>query len=200
MLGRLLHLEYIRSDVMGILVGIDPGFKGALAAYDTEQKTLEVFDMPLSHEVLSNGKKRPRLNLPLLFEWLRSRGSINFALIEKVTAAPNQGVTSMFRFGFQLGALEALLTSESVPYALIPALSWKMQLGLIHGSKHESRARAAILFPAYSAAFSRSKDDGRAEASLLAALASIQFAHNRARLNRNPSVDTQPTPKPLKSL
>jgi crossover junction endodeoxyribonuclease RuvC len=92
------------------------------------------------------------------------------ALIEKVHAMPGQGVSSMFSFGRAAGIVEGVLAGLSVPFELIPPATWIKSMRTF-GGKDGSRQRAQELFPDYAHLFARKKDDGRAEAALLACYA-----------------------------
>jgi crossover junction endodeoxyribonuclease RuvC len=80
---------------------------------------------------------------------------------------PAQGVTSAFNFGFAAGALQGLVAGNAIPMHLVAPLTWKRHYKL-SADKDASRRRASQLFPAHSHLWARAKDDGRAEAVLLA--------------------------------
>jgi crossover junction endodeoxyribonuclease RuvC len=112
------------------------------------------------------------------------------ALIEKVHAMPGQGVSSMFSFGRAAGIVEGVLAGLSVSFELIPPATWIKSMRTF-GGKDGSRQRAQELFPDYAHLFARKKDDGRAEAALLACYAaerednepSIRLPKGRRRLS-----------------
>ena len=80
---------------------------------------------------------------------------------------PGQGVTSMFSFGRSLGILEGTLAGLDIPYTLVTPQVWKKAMGA-NASKDGAREMAMRLWPSKSELFKRKKDDGRAEAALLA--------------------------------
>lgn len=147
-----------------LLLGIDPGLSGALALLNTVDGDLEeVIDMPL-REI--RGKKW--VDLYALAMWLDTRRSgIRKAIIEEVHSMPNQGVASTFRFGYATGAVTGAVTANMIPATLIPPTVWKMQMGVTH-DKATSLAMARKLWAPRADLFKRKKDDGRAEAALLA--------------------------------
>jgi crossover junction endodeoxyribonuclease RuvC len=112
------------------------------------------------------------------------------ALIEKVSAMPGNGVASMFSFGRAAGIVEGVLAGLSVPFQLIPPATWIKSMRTF-GGKDGSRQRAQELFPDYAHLFARKKDDGRAEAALLACYAAereddeppIRLPKSRRRLS-----------------
>lgn len=154
------------------ILGIDPGFKGGIAVYAPKQVTASYRDeirelIPMPVKKLTNGKTI--LDLPPLVNHIRLYASlVRLAVLENVTAAPNQGVTSMFRFGYQLGAIEAILVAFEIPTIKVNPAVWKNALNLSQNKK-ESIAYASKLFPSYKLQFEKS--DGLAEAAILATLA-----------------------------
>lgn len=156
-----------------LILGIDPGLSGALAVYDPDIKEmLKVADMPLKS---AGGKKSSKMevdaiSLSLFVEGFFSR--LSYCVVEKVHAMPHQGVVSMFRFGQSLGVVEGVLGSFFLPILWVYPQVWKNQMGLSY-NKETSRAMAEGLFPKNRASLLRKKDDGRAEAMLLAVYGSL---------------------------
>lgn len=152
---------------MNRILGIDPGASGALALYDPVTSDLDIIDMP-TYKALVNGTKKKRIDLYALARWidLHSR-SIKFAVVEDPHAMPGQGVSSSFAFGFSCGAAQMLVASALIPVTLVRPAIWKRRMGL-SSDKNASRALASLRFPQHRVLFARAKDDGRAEAALLA--------------------------------
>lgn len=155
-------------------LGIDPGLKGAIALYDG--RSVRVWDMPAVH-VKRGGKNKTEVAPALVVQALRDADmlanslgcEIGRAYLERVGAMPGQGVTSMFSFGRSLGILEGALAGLAVPYDYLSPAEWKRSVGIRDG-KDASRLRAQELLPAQAELFARVKDDGRAEAALMAIL------------------------------
>jgi len=63
--------------------------------------------------------------------------------------------------------VEGVALGAGIPVRWVSASKWKRALGL-SADKGASRRRATELWPAQSAMFARVKDDGRAEAALIA--------------------------------
>lgn len=156
------------------ILAIDPGLTGALALY-AGGDTLLIHDMPT--RVI---KKKTRLDLDALndcFTQLATDWHVDQVVIERVGAMPRQGLTSAFQFGFTAGAIHALVAAHfgtNLCTAVTPQ-TWKFNVGLNanpqadrKARKDASRARAVELFPAHADQFKRAKDDGRAEAALIA--------------------------------
>lgn len=145
-----------------IFIGVDPGFSGAVATI-LEDGTLEVEDMP----TLKNVKGKVEIDLHGLYSVLHPEGFECFAVVEQVGAMPGQGVTSMFRFGQSYGAIQMAVAAHKIPVAYVTPVRWKKHFGLTRG-KDVSRGLAMQRFPDRADWFKRVKDDGRAEAALLA--------------------------------
>tara|TARA_R100001463_G_scaffold51507_2_gene102194 strand:- start:832 stop:1311 length:480 start_codon:yes stop_codon:yes gene_type:complete len=143
--------------------GIDPGLNGALALYDSDNHSIEVFDMP----TLEVGKKQKRQIAAVLICDILMNDSNCPVIVERVSAMPGQGVTSMFNFGMGYGIILGILASYQCRHEIVSPVTWRKNLKVGPG-KDGSRAEAVRLFPAQSEKFSRKKDDGRADASLLA--------------------------------
>lgn len=148
-----------------IVAGIDPGKTGALSILYPNNTVLCV-DVPMQ---LVKGKTKPAWS-----EWsVRWRNAFAFEgpdmiVIEDIAARPGQGVTSMFSFGRTLGFAHGIASVGSIPIHFVTPAVWKGKLGLLNSNKGASREKARTLFPASAHAFERVKDDGRAEAALLA--------------------------------
>ena len=147
------------------IAGIDPGLSGAICVFDVDKGMLTILDMP-TVEVMSGKSVKRKLSEPMLAELLRPH-EIEHCALEQVGAMPGQGVTSMFSFGQSYGAIRGVLAGLRIPITMVTPRKWMKDLKL-SGGKDANRQRAAQLFPAYAASFSRVKDDGRADAALLA--------------------------------
>jgi len=124
-------------------------------------------DMP-TKPIIVNGKQKRTLDLSKLgafFELHAER--IRLVTIEDPHAAPGQGVTSMFNFGFNCGAAQMAVAAHAVPTYLVRPAKWKLDMGLT-SNKDDSRALATKLLPQFAHHWSLKKHDGRAEATLLA--------------------------------
>lgn len=145
-----------------LILGIDPGLTGAIAFYDPILKSIHhVSDIPLN----------PTTNTIDLYALsnLINQHALQTALacVEDPSAMPNQGVVSMFTFGKVCGIINGIVASNNIPLFHVKPSVWKKILGL-SSDKNLSRAMAAQKFPSSSDLFKRKKDDGRAEAALLA--------------------------------
>lgn len=145
------------------IFGVDPGFSGAIAEL-REDGRLSVYDMP----TVPGAKGKTELNHAAILDLLTAGIEDTTVMwLERVGARPNQGVSSMFRFGQQLGALEMAAAAQGLPLRFVTPATWKAHFGL-SADKGVARGEAMRRFPAHAAQFSRAKDDGRAEATLIA--------------------------------
>ena len=149
------------------ILGVDPGLSGALALLDSDG-LITVFDMPVTARVV-NGKTKNRIDAYQLGDWVaKNAPSIRVAIVEAVGAMPGQGVTSSFGFGFTAGVIQGVLAACDVAMQEVHPQKWKRQYGLLGQPKDASRAMASKLLPSAAHLWPRKKDDGRAEAVLLA--------------------------------
>lgn len=164
---------------MSTIVGIDPGLGGAVA-FIYEDGKARVVDTP-AVEINSNGKTRRRYDVPnmvrLLVENLNCEVGQARAALEQAHAFPGKSVTSMFQMGVGLGVWQGILGALGIPVSMIFARVWKkaMLSGKAPG-KEASRLRALELFPSLAIELGRKKDEGRAEALLMAAYLSGRYA------------------------
>ena len=145
------------------IMGIDPGFSGALAVLDSDLKIEFVMDMP----IIKVGKKREldEARLSVIFKMWRSK-SINGAL-EKSQTMPNQGIVSSGRYMASYGFLRGLCVGNGIPYHLIQPQTWKKAMMPDMGKeKGASIQKVSQLYPELS--LTRVKDHGIADAILIA--------------------------------
>jgi crossover junction endodeoxyribonuclease RuvC len=151
-----------------IFIGIDPGLSGAIAFLDTEKGVLSISDMP-TLEVKRNNKAKKEVS-PHGLANILTLGACGWkptAVLERVGAMPGQGVTSVFSFGRSVGLVEGVLAAYNIPVSIVTPQAWQKAAG-VRGGKDGSRLRASELFPNYAELFARKKDDGRADAALMA--------------------------------
>ena len=150
---------------MSRVIGIDPGLSGAVAVLYGD--TLRVIDMP-TMTVERNGKAKRQVSASELAELIYScQGEDCHVYVEKVSAMAGQGVTSVFSFGRSFGMIEGILAAFKLPVTYVAPATWVKAVGRGQG-KDASRARAMELFPNNQTDFKRVKDDGRADAALIA--------------------------------
>lgn len=154
-----------------VILGIDPGLSGALAFLDTETNIVAVEDMP-TVTVIRNKKEKREVSPQLIAAAIIKR-HVDAAYLERVNAMTGQGVSSVFSFGRSAGVIEGILAAFDIPTTLVLPLTWQRAMD-VRGGKDASRERAMQLFPASAELFQRKKDDGRADAALIAKHGSLQ--------------------------
>lgn len=151
---------------MAIILGVDPGLHhGALALYNSiANDLLHLIDVPTT----TSPDCRLEIDLKALSTILEVHlNHVKYAVIEEVSAMPHQGVTSMFRFGHATGLITGIIAAHHIPIHLVRPAIWKSAMAL-SSDKNLSRKKAALMFPHHAHLFERKKDDGRAEALLIA--------------------------------
>ena len=151
------------------VIGIDPGQTGAVAIlHGTTGALIAVEDMPVIDK---------RVNAAMLADLLRPENAIGepndlgyarMVVVEAVHAMPKQGVSSSFNFGHSLGVIHGVIGALALPQCNVTPQEWKKHHRLIGTAKGASRQRATELYPAHASLFARVKDDGRADAVLIA--------------------------------
>ena len=152
------------------IFGIDPGYTGAIAIYWPEANKLEMHDMP----IMLNHAGKNIIDCHALLNILEPATKTRFAVVERVGSMPGQGVSSVFRFGEGYGMLQACIAANKHPMHFVTPAKWKGHFGL-NRDKGVSRSKAMERFPEYAQLFSRVKDDGRAEAALIALYGAENF-------------------------
>lgn len=148
-----------------IALGIDPGQQGGIALIEDEE-VIDAMPMPLV-EI----RNKVTLDWDTVEQWILDQ-DIDVAevgVIENVWAMPKQGVSSTFQFGRLFGAAEMVLYRYSLRQVYATGKQWKGHFNL-DGTKEDSMSTADYVFgeAAGEDFWPRKKDDGVAEAALLA--------------------------------
>ena len=152
--------------------GIDPGLTGGLALIDDDKKLLNVISMPFGKVGSHN-----QMNIHDVGLWIAKCGQIyaGNALvgIEEQQARNVEGRGSIARHHRAWGLLEGYCHGLGFQVVTLRAVDWQraMKMKPIKDSKDRkeaSRRRVQDLYPDQSEHFTRVKDDGRAEAVLIA--------------------------------
>ena len=149
-----------------MILGIDPGTHGAIAALDGREVVL-LADLPV-HMVAAKGRgDRAELDVHTLHGLIADLGQVEHAFVERVAARPGNGSVSMFRFGQACGAIYATLVVMEIPLSFIQPKAWQRHHG-IGPSPEAARQRAVQLFPQVASRLGRKADGNRADALLIA--------------------------------
>lgn len=145
------------------ICGIDPGLSGGIAFIAGDFITAE--RVPILNVTKGKGTKR------FLDAWSIMRmideQDPDHIFIEKQQAMPRQGLSSTFSTGFGYGIYIGLLVAARVPYTEISPIKWKKDLQ-VPADKDAARKRASEILPDASELWQLKKDDGLAEAALIA--------------------------------
>lgn len=160
-----------------MIIGIDPGLNGAVAFCEDSGALVNVLDLP----IVAIGTK-DRLDVRHFRAMVEMFGAPDaIVYLENVSAMPKQGAGPSFNFGRMFGELHGVLIGMEFVVRLVTPQKWMFAMGLrsIPGAvkkdrKNASRARACQLFSNHTHHFARVKDDGRAEAALIAHYGALQ--------------------------
>ncbi len=148
-----------------MIVGIDPGLDGAIAFLKDSLELVLAEDMP-TYAGTGTRREVNESELAKILKRAYSSGGHDAVYLERVSAMPGQGVSSMFSFGCSYGIVRGVLSALEFPYELVTPQSWKKRAGLIGRDKDAARSMAQQLYP--TAPLARKKDIGRADAILIA--------------------------------
>jgi hypothetical protein len=165
-----------KPKVHNLYVAIDPGINGAIAALYPDGKC-DVHSVP----TVMVGDKRS-FDPMSMAKLIKGYGSGAKICLEAVHAMPGNGAVSMFFFGRGFGIWEGVLGALGRTYELVPPQAWKKHYPELMSVKGDKRPRSKIkaeakkkalilartLFPKVADKLKREKDDGRAEALLMA--------------------------------
>jgi len=163
-----------------VIIACDPGIDGAFAVM-VDGNLAEVEDMPVMTRLVAGNERRyvaPDILDGLLRSMVASYvGPVDSLLfvIEEVGFMPKKSGSGMFAFGRGVGHVEGIVIGMRIPRMNVEPAKWKRDLKLKRG-KDASRQRAMELYPSHRELFARAKDDGRAEAVLIA-----RWAHEHMR-------------------
>lgn len=153
------------------ILGIDPGLSGGYALVNDKAELLSCGNFP-THIVKKNGKASTQLDgadLALLIEVTKA----THAFVEAVSSRPRQA--GQFQFGINTGMIHGILYAHKIKFEVVASAVWKASFGIKRtetetkkDKKNEARAIASVLFPKQAKSFERVKDDGVAEATLIA--------------------------------
>ncbi len=153
---------------MEYVIGIDPGLSGAIAVVDNAGRPIFIDDMPLiTLPPKTTGRVERVIDVRTL-QLILKQYSPAQVIVEQVGSRPGEGHVGVFSFGKGYGALLATvdLTEGMTRTDVFPS-TWKKRMGL-SSDKEMSRRLAIELVPAARNSLGKRRDEGRAEALLLA--------------------------------
>lgn len=133
------------------VIGCDPGKTGAIVGVGLT--SLVILRTP--HMKSAKGRGEEILYAQMWNEFGRlfmlpdNSGPIpDHAFIERVQAMPQQGGSSMFKFGYSAGFLRGLVQAARIPLDMVEPLTWKAAAGIPpKADKEASITRACQLWP-----------------------------------------------------
>lgn len=145
---------------MTLFVGIDPGaVSGAWGIIDHHGEFWSCGSIPHKDGIIQAKAFRAEL-----LQAIDRQDAI--AVVEDVHSMPKQGVSSTFKFGRAVGAIQAVCELSLKDWVLVTPQRWKKDMGLTQDKTH-GLAVAKEMFP--NAPLSKKKDHNLAEALMLAA-------------------------------
>jgi crossover junction endodeoxyribonuclease RuvC len=154
-----------------VIIGIDPGLHGAVAAIDADLNVLGLEDTP----TISAGGKTlyDSAEMAALLRRFALLGS-PLAILEQAQGMPAQGVASTFVTGYGFGIWAGILAALELPYKAVRPAVWtrKVLAGCPGEGKTRSIGFAMKMFPGAELVPQgcRKPRDGRADALGLAYL------------------------------
>jgi len=142
------------------VVGIDPGITGAIAVL-CDGRLISVIDMPVNDGRCDGGELTEILEAIVIhYE--------TFVFVEDTQPMPKNGSIASFKLGLNTGVVLGVVQALSLPLRRVRPSEWKRGQGLIGKTKNASRGLASEIYPTFANQFRLVKNDGRAEAALIA--------------------------------
>lgn len=143
--------QIVARDGAKLIIGIDPGKKGGIALLNGLQ--VQTWPMPETtrdlHDLIAG--------LPI----------IAVAVLEKPFYPQMIGTANAGRIGEAYGIVKGALAWRDIPFREVRPTDWKQSLN-IPTDKNAARQRASEFFPDSADQWAKAKQDGRAEAALIA--------------------------------
>lgn len=173
------------APTVSVIIGIDVGLDGGVAMLGDDGQVF-IYEMP-TDVIVTGTKKKPKKRrvvnghkLRRIFRDVQKNAREVYVMIERAQLRPavrrdengalqvNQGVASQAAFMEQYGLIRGILIGLGIPYEEVHPASWKADI--FHGAsdKTDARVMAANLFPNVAERFELKKNDGLAEATLIA--------------------------------
>lgn len=148
-----------------IVIGIDPGKSGGLAAI-RDGLVVDAMSMPV--EPRGKGKAKEAVSASDIRGFIWEADEEVVAVLEQVHAMPRQGVSSSFQFGRMYGGVEVAAHAYADRVEYVTPHEWKKALLPKGAPKDASRELASSLYPGGSIFWPLKKHEGVAEAALIA--------------------------------
>lgn len=189
-----------------LVIGIDPGLSGGIAALAGENAwcwPMPCVERPTGRKTKKGNPKIARAidreKLVSVIETATGNhpfGRTSVAWVERAQSAPGMSAPSVFNYGLGYGAVLGVLASFGLDVREVRPAIWMRDLGLVtkgnrklgakdarrkSGGKKKSLELARQLFPQLAEQLKRQKDEGLAEALLIASWGREQIAAEMMR-------------------
>jgi crossover junction endodeoxyribonuclease RuvC len=128
-------------DILGVDLGIHGGVAIVTLSDDAPPQLIDVVDIPVT-----GNKAKERVDVAALRNRVETHHP-HHALIESAQAMPKQGASSGFKYGREVGAIEATVAGCGIPLTILKPRVWKQFHRFRGDNKELSRQRALQLFP-----------------------------------------------------
>ena len=113
-----------------LILANDPGAKGAIVLLTDKGKIYKIIQTPSYKEKTTTGKTSNHVDGIEIVRILKPyKDRIKFAILEKVTSMPKQGVKSMFTFGGNFRVIEGILNAFEIPVHFVKPKEWQEFVG-----------------------------------------------------------------------
>lgn len=144
------------------IAGVDPGASGGIVYLGDDPIT---YEMPVF--LITKGKsQRRQINIPAFIEIFEDNRP-EHVFIEKVSAQFGNGASAAFSFGWNCSIVEVTMCALKIPFTYVTPMTWKKAMDC-PADKDGARQRASQLLPALAHNWSLKRQDGVAEAALIA--------------------------------
>ena len=152
------------------VLGVDPGLSGGVAILGAKGSLLDA--QPFPTKTVNRKTRIDGVALAAMIDLMCPRGR-TLAFVENVSSRPRQA--GQFQFGVNTGLVHGILYALGVSFELVAPAVWKSIYGIKRSEdetksdmKTEARRVASAVFPLQAEKFKRVRDDGVAEAALIA--------------------------------
>lgn len=150
-----------------IIIAVDPGVTGAFAVFQSENRSVHVYDIPTLQTIV-NKKKRRILDYESLaahFRHLVIYEHESFLVTERIRPFPHDTPMTASKLSEIYGAIKGMAYMQDLNVIDVEPIVWKRFFNLIGENKNASVHLAQKLFPDVDLTFK--KDHNRAEALLI---------------------------------
>lgn len=151
------------------IIAVDPGISGAICFNDWKTGQFEVVRMPVNTRQVARTKTRTAIDEGEVLSTLQAFAAMGAThlFIEQVGGMPGQSAPAAFVFGQGYGLVRGCALACGLAIEAIPPVVWKTALK-VPKDKKAARGRASEMLPMHRHLWSMARDDGLAEASLIA--------------------------------